>query len=256
MGGSNSDPSQEAAVYLAHVPPDGDPNFCTATLIAPRLILTARHCIAASPDGPVSCESDGRQNGSGGTVLGDYAATDLLVFVGAARPSLLLAPASRGVRIFSDGSTSLCDHDLALVLLDAPITTVPVAKIRLESDVELGEPIVAVGYGWTLTTPVPPIRQQRGDVRLLRAGPSEGFPTLTANEFSFTDSICRGDSGGPLFSQRSGAVIGVTSRAPNPCTNTENIGTKLQPFEAVIRDAFNAAGATPQLEDWSLTGCR
>jgi secreted trypsin-like serine protease len=93
-------------------------------------------------------------------------------------------------------------------------------------------------------------------VPILDVGPSEDTPS---NEFVVGEAICSGDSGGPALSEQ-GAVIGVVSNGGNGnfdpdrpelgCIgpDTTNTYTRLAPFDELIAEAFELAGAKPTLE--------
>lgn len=260
IGSAPSDASQDAVVMLVFSDPAaGRRGICTAALVAPRLVLTARHCVSET-DADVACDVDGGAL-VGGAVRGNHDPQKLYVFTGKERPDLDPAtwkPAGRGARVLDDGSSNLCNHDLALVLLEQPIEGVPIASVRLGADAEKGERLLTVGWGVTSNADEPSARQQRGGVLVTRVGPDPKDPVLTPNELGFDESICLGDSGGPIFSERSGAVVGVVSRGGNgraaqselvsTCTQATNLGTKLAPFEDLLRRGFASAGAEPVLE--------
>lgn len=131
--------------------------------------------------------------------------------------------------------------------------------MRLDGDVAVGEKLVTVGWGVTSTEDEPAQRQRRSGVTTKRVGPSNALPVLTKSEFLFDESICLGDSGGPVFAQSTKAIVGVVSRGGNgldpskggassTCVRADNIATKLSPFKELITDAFQRAGSSPVLE--------
>jgi secreted trypsin-like serine protease len=89
-------------------------------------------------------------------------------------------------------------------------------------------------------------------------GPSPNG-SLSSSEFLLGESICAGDSGGPVFAG-TGAVVGVAARGGNgisesnpaaSCTGDAALNTYSLPsaFKSVILEAFAATGETPWLED-------
>ncbi len=247
-------------------------DICTAALVAPRLVLTARHCVADT-DVDVECKVDGGP-AKLGNVLGNHDAGMLYVFTGITRPELdpkTWKPAGRGVEVLDDGSKNLCNHDLALVLLEQPIEGVPLAALRLDGNAGAGERLVTVGWGVTSSVEEPDTRQQRSGVVVTRVGPDATEPVLSPNEFGFDESICLGDSGGPIFAERTGAIVGVVSRGGNgtssrtdlasTCTKATNLGTEIAPFRELLTRGFERAGVAPKVEerkdeDQEDSGCR
>jgi hypothetical protein len=271
VGSKPSDAAQDAVVMLVYSDTaNSRGGICTATLVAPRLVLTARHCVADT-EADVACKADGGPD-TGGKVLGNHAPGTLYVFTGTERPNLdpsTWKPAGRGAEILDDGSKNLCNHDLALVLLEQPIAGIAVPKLRLDFDAEAGERLLTVGWGVTSTVEEPATRQQRSGVVVTRVGPDDTTPVLTPNELGFDESICLGDSGGPIFSETSGAVLGVVSRGGNgtasnkdlasTCTRATNLATKLSPFRELVMRGFERAGAVPSVEERPADesgGCR
>src|SRR4029079_15026550 len=105
--------------------------------------------------------------------------------------------AARGAEIIDDASKNLCNHDLALILLDHALPGVKTAPLRLDDGPHPDESVTVVGFGISDKSDTPPIRQQRAGVKVLGVGPSEG---LGPAEFRLGESTCAGDSGGPALS--------------------------------------------------------
>jgi MYXO-CTERM domain-containing protein len=262
--GQNSDASQDAVVLIFHFEPAlHELASCTGTLVAPRLVLTARHCVADT-DESAACDVTGAPL-AGGAVRGDHPANTLYVFTGPTYPDVSageLTPAGIGQKIIDDGATNVCNHDLALIVLKDPIKDAKILPIRLDGDVTKGEIVTAIGWGLTETAQRPTTRQQRAGIAVLGIGPdSTGDRPVAPNEFEVGESICSGDSGGPAVAE-TGAIIGVVSRGgnatqPNPqdlssaCVGdeTRNFYTKIAPFKDYILQGFELVGSDPWYEN-------
>ncbi|WP_394832467.1 trypsin-like serine protease [Pendulispora rubella] len=264
ISGSASPASQNSVVMLVHLANGGGGETCTATLVAPNLLVTARHCVSATGKQPFYCDKNGKvqNDGNGGGEVGaDHKPSDLYVFTGTSRPVLNgtapAQPSARGKKIFHDDATAVCGHDLALLLLENNVSA-PLATIRLDSQAGKGEKITAVGWGVTLDTQRPSQRQQRTGIPILQVGPySDDRVDVPGNDFLVGESTCSGDSGGPAFSEDTNALIGVVSRggngkdATNPadgCTNADNDYTQTSPFKSLIERAFTESGYSAQVE--------
>src|SRR5262249_17391613 len=77
---TNSDESQNSVVRLTSREDNGVYS-CTGSLLAPNLVLTARHCVAMTTGQNIGCTSDGTGD-AGGAVGADFDATTLFVSYG------------------------------------------------------------------------------------------------------------------------------------------------------------------------------
>ena len=270
LNGTASDDAQNAVVMLVVIDPVTNQRLgiCTATMIASNLALTARHCVSKNNGDSVACDADGTPI-VGGEIQNDYDPAQLFLFTGKDRPLYVgdtppfdptkWTPSGQGAELITDKATNLCNHDIALIRLKAPIPNNPVAAVRLDGNETVGEKLTTVGWGVSTAEIEPTHRQTRTGVSVKRVGPSPSIPILTPNEFLFDESICLGDSGGPVFDTGTGAIVGVVSRGGNgesslgadytgTCVNADNLATKLAPFKTVIESAYGKAGATPFLE--------
>jgi hypothetical protein len=255
--GSDSPAAQDAVVLVMHydaIQIGGAAAGCTGTLLTPRLVLTARHCIAET-DSSAACDSAGNAT-FGGVVRGDHVPSKVFAFAGNERPDFLsgLDKAARAAEIIDDDAKSLCNHDIALLLLDRPLPGTKAAPLRLDGGPQRDELVTVVGFGVSEKSSSPQIRQQRTGVKVVAVGPAEG---LGPAEFRIGESTCSGDSGGPAFAE-SGAVLGVLSRGGNQsgaksgdvaaCIAAENVFTSVSHFKDLVLGAYAKAGQEPWYE--------
>jgi MYXO-CTERM domain-containing protein len=259
--GKNSPTSQDAVVLVVfYDPSSGLAGSCTGTLLAPNLVLTARHCVADT-DEYAACDVDGTPL-AGGTVRGTRKASQLWVFTGPNRPTYTrdLKPNGVGSQVLDDGGKNLCNHDIALIILKDPIANAQIAPIRLDGDIAKSDVLTAIGWGITDKTDMPDVRQQRSGIQVEEIGPDDtGQAPVAPNEFQVGESICSGDSGGPAIAEGTGAIVGIVSRGGNGkqpsqsdpasgCIGAENLYTKVAPFKDFIMNGFDLAQAEPWLE--------
>jgi hypothetical protein len=255
VNGADSDATQDSVVLLVRYDPSlpgGAASDCSGTLLSPRIVLTARHCVS-NTDPNAACNQEGKSDG-GGQVLGEFPPKSVFAFKGVTRPDILAgAKGIRGAEILTNGAPNICDNDIALVVLESAVPDAPIAPVRLTGTATKSEKTTIVGWGVTERGPQPTTRQQRTDVEVEDVGPA---PQLGPREVLVGEGSCSGDSGGPLFSRDTGAVIGVLSRGgngidrvvPAACLGAVNVYSSSGAHAELIRAAFAKTGEAVWVE--------
>jgi V8-like Glu-specific endopeptidase len=217
--GGHLDTTTKGVVALAFEAHSQVSVFCSGSLLAPNLVLTARHCIARIGDGSsdaVRCPSS--------QFTASYDPQQIFVSTDSQPEPGGRLYAVQEIRQ-APGSNQVCGYDVALLILSGagvPGTVATPVEPALDTSTLAKLPFSAVGYGLQDpkdkkgTTAGTRMRFDSSSVYCVGANCPAAAAT-EADEFVGNSPVCSGDSGGPALDAQ-GRVFGVTSRGDAACT--------------------------------------
>jgi Trypsin len=230
------------AVATVHDNSPTSVTLCSGALVAPNLVLTARHCVSKAITTTPSCDADGRSH-NGAHLAEDADPSQISIYTGDNVQVDRDQPKAHAVRTLHPTGHVLCDADVAYLILDRPLTDVTVLPIRLHDSVMAGDEVLPVGFGGG-TANVIGQRRSRSRSPVLSVGPTANADTgavLGPREFEVDAATCRGDSGGPALDVRTGEIVGVVSRGGSCSSRGNHVYTRVDAYARLAAVAFAAA---------------
>ena len=263
--GGTDDHTDSFAVGVCGGAPGNCSLRCSGALIAPNLVVSARHCVEQSPE-QIDCAT-AAFGGPLGNASDFYITTDYSMLQGT-------KGWHRVAQIITPTPTGVCGNDLSLLILKdvvsaaeaTPVT--PDVQYPVTDHSRYSTSETAIGYGLSaptpLTGPAPPdtsglrrIRQNI-DIQCIPLDPdpsldcykiSDAAPAFIAeNEFQAGNGTCSGDSGSSAFEQLSfnagkPVSLGVLSRGGSDGTTCIGaVYTRLDKWrDLIVQTAQTAA---------------
>lgn len=233
---------------------DGSIAVCSGAMIAPNLVMTARHCVSQVSSEEVDCTSD--------SFSAPYAASNFYV---TNKSEMSQDPSDyvQGAQVIVPTDTHFCGNDLALIILQSPMPNVTTYVTPLVndsmSDHSLYEKVVtAIGYGVSSAGGSDSGTRRIKQNIAVTCIPDDSTTTTACtqaqaggdvadNEFTTGSGTCSGDSGSSAYEQANYTAgtpvsFGVLSRGGEQGTTClDAVYTRTDKWADLIRQTAQTA---------------
>ncbi len=233
---------------------DGSIAVCSGAMIAPNLVMTARHCVSQVSSEQVDCTSD--------TFSAPYAASNFYV-TNKSEMSQDPSDYTQAAQVIVPTDTHFCGNDLALIILQSAMPGVstyvkPLVDDSMTDHTNYEKVVTAIGYGVTSAggsdsgtrrikqnIPVTCIPGDSTTTTICTQAQAGG--EVADNEFTTGSGTCSGDSGSSAYEQANYAAgtpvsFGVLSRGGESGTTCEDaVYTRTDKWADLIRQTAQTA---------------
>lgn len=242
INGRPSGDDENAAVFIV-TEGEVSPLHCSGRLIAPGLVLTARHCLIKRKVAGLRCNADGSPIDIVDAVDTRLEPVEQMkVYIGSNKNAMRVVAVKQALATLD---VTICRSDLAYLVLEEPglDARTPIRRALPQ----VGESISVSGWGYVDDTQRTKLPDTRATVetKIMAIGPN----SIPSGTFAVQGgTLCLGDSGANALTD--GAVVGVYTRIDgdsNACVTelARNILASVMSDTALLTKAFSAIGEEP-----------